>query len=239
MVKNYAGLLVLRFLQGFLSSPSLANGGASVGDMVSSRCILSTRGQFMLTPWSHSLTSSCSRSTCLPGRPRVSGVPLLVPSSQATPSLRKGTFYSSSKPCRRLTTNRWRWSLWELVWMSAPILVLFLIAFPETSTPTILRRRAQRLRKLTGRGDLRSQSEIQQANMNVSSIFVDAVIKPVEIMVKDPAVAFTNVYVSLGLVPSRIPKPVLTMYRRRSHTASTTPSSRSSHSSTWTYMSST
>jgi len=35
VVKNYAGLLVLRFVQGFLGSPALANGGASVGDMVS------------------------------------------------------------------------------------------------------------------------------------------------------------------------------------------------------------
>lgn len=80
--------------------------------------------------------------------------------------------------------------------MCAPILVVYLIAFPETSTPTILRRRAQRLRKLTGRTDLRSQSEIQQANMTLSSIFVDAVIKPLEIMIKDPAVSFTNIYVS-------------------------------------------
>jgi MFS transporter, DHA1 family, multidrug resistance protein len=34
-VENYAGLLVLRFLTGFFESPCLANGGASVGDMVS------------------------------------------------------------------------------------------------------------------------------------------------------------------------------------------------------------
>jgi DHA1 family multidrug resistance protein-like MFS transporter len=34
-VENYAGLLVLRFLTGFFGSPCLANGGASVGDMVS------------------------------------------------------------------------------------------------------------------------------------------------------------------------------------------------------------
>lgn len=35
LVENYAGLLVLRFLTGFFGSPCLANGGASVGDMVS------------------------------------------------------------------------------------------------------------------------------------------------------------------------------------------------------------
>lgn len=36
LVKNYAGLLVLRFLTGFFGSPCLANGGASIGDIVSS-----------------------------------------------------------------------------------------------------------------------------------------------------------------------------------------------------------
>lgn len=35
VVDNYAGLLVLRYLTGFFGSPCLANGGASVGDMVS------------------------------------------------------------------------------------------------------------------------------------------------------------------------------------------------------------
>lgn len=35
VVKNFAGLLILRFITGFLGSPSLANGGASVGDIVS------------------------------------------------------------------------------------------------------------------------------------------------------------------------------------------------------------
>lgn len=34
VVNNYAGLLVLRFLTGFFGCPCLANGGASVGDMV-------------------------------------------------------------------------------------------------------------------------------------------------------------------------------------------------------------
>lgn len=34
-VRSFAGLLVLRFLTGFFGSPCLANGGASVGDIVS------------------------------------------------------------------------------------------------------------------------------------------------------------------------------------------------------------
>lgn len=33
LIHNYAGLMVLRFLQGFFGSPCLASGGASLGDM--------------------------------------------------------------------------------------------------------------------------------------------------------------------------------------------------------------
>lgn len=68
---------------------------------------------------------------------------------------------------------------------------------PETSTPNILLRRAKRLRKLTGDNRLRSQSEIDQKNMRPSAVFVDAIIKPLEITIKDPAIAFVNLYTAL------------------------------------------
>ena len=90
----------------------------------------------------------------------------------------------------------WRWGLWEIVWFTGPILVVFLFAYPETSADNVLRRRAQRLRKLTGKSNIKSQSEIDQEKLQASGIFWDAIIKPTEIMIKDPAVAFTNIYVS-------------------------------------------
>lgn len=90
----------------------------------------------------------------------------------------------------------WRWGLWEVVWLAGPILAVYLFAYPETSADTILRRRARRLRALTGRTDIKSQSEVAQANLNVSEVIWDALIKPAEIMIKDPAVLFTNLYVS-------------------------------------------
>jgi MFS transporter, DHA1 family, multidrug resistance protein len=95
--------------------------------------------------------------------------------------------------------------LWEIVWLTGPILVVFLFAFPETSPDNILLRRAQRLRKRTGRTNIKSQSEINQQKLRASEVFWDAIIKPIEIMVKDPAIAFTNVYVSCpnGKGPSK------------------------------------
>lgn len=90
----------------------------------------------------------------------------------------------------------WRWGLWEIVWLSAPILVVFLLFYPETSADNILRRRAQRLRRLTGHANVKSKSEIDQAHLKLTEVLADAMIKPMEIMFKDPAVMFTNIYVS-------------------------------------------
>ncbi|KAF2727128.1 MFS general substrate transporter [Polyplosphaeria fusca] len=93
--------------------------------------------------------------------------------------------------------ENWHWPMWELVWMSGPMLLVMIILLPETSSSNILLRRAQRLRKLTGNDNLQSQSEIDQRHLTASGIFVDAIIKPVEIVIKDPAVLFVNAYTSL------------------------------------------
>ncbi|KAK2732495.1 hypothetical protein FQN55_004072 [Onygenales sp. PD_40] len=91
----------------------------------------------------------------------------------------------------------WRWSLWEILWLSGPIFILLFLLLPETSSDTILLRRAARLRKLTGNKHLKSQSEIKQAQMSASDIAVATIWRPFQIMLLDPAVFFTNVYSSL------------------------------------------
>jgi len=80
---------------------------------------------------------------------------------------------------------------------AGPIFIVMIMLLPETSTPNILLRRAQRLRKLTGDSRLKSQSEIDQKNMKPSAIVVDAIVKPIEITIKDPAIAFVNLYTAI------------------------------------------
>lgn len=91
----------------------------------------------------------------------------------------------------------WRWSLWEILWVAAPCFILMMLFMPETSTPNILLRRAARLRKLTGDQRLLSQSEIDQKKLKPSAVLIDALIKPLEITIKDPAIAFVNLYTAL------------------------------------------
>lgn len=75
--------------------------------------------------------------------------------------------------------------------------ILMFFTLPETSSATILRKRARRLRAITGRDDWRSQSEIDQAQLSLGPVVFDALIKPWEINAKDPAVLFSTVYTAL------------------------------------------
>ncbi|CZT03793.1 related to FLR1-Putative H+ antiporter regulated by yAP-1 and involved in multidrug resistance [Rhynchosporium agropyri] len=160
MVDNFAGLLVLRFLQGFFGSPCLANGAATMQDMYS----------LLYLPYA--LVAWVSAAYCGPALgPLLSGF--------------------------AVTAKNWRWSLWEILMAAGPIFLVMFMLLPETSTPNILLRRAKRLRKLTGDNRLLSQSEIDQKEMTASKILVDAIVKPIEITLKDPAIAFVNVYTAI------------------------------------------
>ncbi|TVY22234.1 Caffeine resistance protein [Lachnellula hyalina] len=160
LVNNFAGLLVLRFLQGFFGSPCLAVGAATMQDMYSLLYL-----PYALVAW----VSSAFAGPAL--GPLISGFAVMA----------KG----------------WRWSLWEILWAAGPIFLLMFMLLPETSTPNLLLRRAQRLRKLTGNERLQAQSEIDQRNLKPASILVDAIIKPIEITIKDPAILFVNLYTAI------------------------------------------
>lgn len=159
LAPNFAGLLVLRFLQGFFGSPCLATGGASLGDMYSL-----IKLPYVLCLWAFAATSGPALG------PMVSGF--------------------------SVAAEGWRWSLWEMLWLSGPVFIAMLF-LPETSSANILLRRAQRLRKMTGNNHLKSQSELDQASIRPRDLLFDALARPIQLMIMDPAIGFTALYVAL------------------------------------------
>ncbi|OAP61065.1 hypothetical protein AYL99_03266 [Fonsecaea erecta] len=93
--------------------------------------------------------------------------------------------------------ENWHWSLWEIVWLAAPVYVSLLFLLPETSSSNILLRRAARLRKLTGNNSLKSQSEIDQEKLTVNEVVIGNLWRPAQINILDPAVLFTSLYTAL------------------------------------------
>ena len=91
----------------------------------------------------------------------------------------------------------WRWPIYELIWISGFALAFLALLLPETYEPTILLRRAARLRKLTGNPHLRSQSEIDAASTKASERLYEALVRPF-VLAAEPTLLFANVY--LGFV---------------------------------------
>lgn len=50
---------------------------------------------------------------------------------------------------------------------------------------------------MTGNQNLKSQSEIDQANITVRETVIESLWRPVQIMVQDPAISFSDVYTAL------------------------------------------
>jgi len=160
VVDNFAGLVILRFLQGFFGSPALATGGASLQDMYSL-----IKLPYVLSLWALAATTGPALG------PIISGF-----SVQA---------------------ENWRWSMWEMLWMNGPIFLTLFFFLPETSSSNILLRRAQRLRLLTGNSRLQAQSEIDQANLTSRDIASEALVRPFQLMLLDPSIAFTAIYTAI------------------------------------------
>ncbi|KAN0138990.1 Major facilitator superfamily domain containing protein [Lactarius tabidus] len=91
----------------------------------------------------------------------------------------------------------WRWTIWEIMWLSGATLVLLFFFFPETSASNILYRRAKRLRKVTGNQSIRSASEIAAAAMRPRDLAVEVLVRPFALNFQEPIVLVLNIYIGL------------------------------------------
>lgn len=94
----------------------------------------------------------------------------------------------------------WRFSMWEVLIASGPVMILLLL-LPETSSATILHRRAERLRKR----DMNTESahiyqtaaDVAHAGVTFSSLVRESLLIPAKISFLDPSMLFLNCYMSL------------------------------------------
>ncbi|KAJ5749186.1 uncharacterized protein N7511_010882 [Penicillium nucicola] len=92
----------------------------------------------------------------------------------------------------------WRFSMWEILIAAGPILVL-LVLLPETSSATILHRRARRLESMDPdqTREYRTAADIAQAGVSFHEIVQESLLIPAKITLLDPAILFLNCYTSL------------------------------------------
>jgi DHA1 family multidrug resistance protein-like MFS transporter len=91
----------------------------------------------------------------------------------------------------------WRWTFWFMAIISGFSLLINCFLLPETFSKTLLRRKAQRLRALTGNDKLRSEGEIENEHLSVKEMLFEALWRPISISLVEPVVLLINIYISL------------------------------------------
>jgi hypothetical protein len=89
--------------------------------------------------------------------------------------------------------------MWELLWLSGFILLPLFFFLPETSTPTLLYYKARRLRADGYLDATTTDRPTATKHPRRADVVKLALIKPFEISLKDPSIAFLNIYASLHL----------------------------------------
>jgi len=91
----------------------------------------------------------------------------------------------------------WRWTIWELTWLSAFAWVFLFFLLPETSSANILYRRSRRLRQITGDEKLKTEAVVQSEGMKKMDIVKMSLIRPITLSFLEPIVFLLNLYIAL------------------------------------------
>lgn len=91
----------------------------------------------------------------------------------------------------------WRWSFWFLAIVSGICFLVLFIFLPESYGKTILYRKAQRLRALTGNSYITSEGEIENSRLTKKELLLDILWRPIEIILTEPVVLLIDIYIAM------------------------------------------
>jgi len=91
----------------------------------------------------------------------------------------------------------WRWTIWPLLALSGFSFIFLCFTLPETSSLTILARRAARLRRITGLSfdELHSEAEMMEKNMTGKEMALMTLVRPWLLMFTEPIVFLLNMHI--------------------------------------------
>ena len=91
----------------------------------------------------------------------------------------------------------WKWTIWELMWLSGFCFVFLFFFLPETSSSNILYRRTVRIRELTNNPKVKCEPEIEAEGMSGKEIGMMVFIRPFTLSFTEPICFFLNTYLAL------------------------------------------
>ncbi|WPK26773.1 hypothetical protein PUMCH_004134 [Australozyma saopauloensis] len=96
-----------------------------------------------------------------------------------------------------IEAKNYHWTFWFVCFSSGASLVFLSWFLPETYAKTILYRKAERLRALTGNDKIVSQGHLDNQNSSLKTLLFETLYRPFEIVLFEPVVLMINVYIGL------------------------------------------
>ncbi|KAL1952797.1 hypothetical protein VTO42DRAFT_4241 [Malbranchea cinnamomea] len=93
-------------------------------------------------------------------------------------------------------TRGWRWVEGFLAIFSGSLWIIGSLVIPETYPPVLLRKRAERLSKLTGKV-YRSRLDIEQGRVTLSEALITSLQRPWILLFREPIVLFLSIYMAI------------------------------------------
>lgn len=87
-----------------------------------------------------------------------------------------------------------RWIFWVIAIATGGIAIMAFVFMKETYAPTLLERKARRLRKETGNMNLRSKLD---NGLSPRQLFIRAIVRPTKLMLLSPICAFMSLYMAV------------------------------------------
>ncbi|KAK3670688.1 GTPase-activating protein [Recurvomyces mirabilis] len=92
----------------------------------------------------------------------------------------------------------WKWTIWELIWLSGTALVWLFFTLPETSAGNILYRRTKRLRKHLPAGvEIECEAEIEARLITPREGLMMTFVRPFTLTFCEPILLVLNLYIAL------------------------------------------
>lgn len=93
--------------------------------------------------------------------------------------------------------GEWVWTFRFMMIISGVCFIVLGFGLPESYGKTILRRKAQRLRKVTGNDKIISEGELENKHLTPREVAIDTLWRPIEISLFEPVVLSINLYIAL------------------------------------------
>lgn len=93
--------------------------------------------------------------------------------------------------------GNYHWTFWFVCITSGCSFLVLSWMLPESYGKTILYRKAERLRAITGNENIVSEGHIENSKMNAREMVIDTLWRPIEIIIFEPVVLLINLYIGM------------------------------------------